>query len=232
MPKEKKDIKPWKPPRMWEGETVYIIGGGPSLSDMNWDRYHNRHYIGCNDAYMLGDWVDVCIWGDYLWFQRYHWEDAIIKPEGGHKGLKQYPGIIVSNCWKKRDEISSITDRVKLMKRIAGGSRKKGSGFGAGDALAWYGNTGCAAVNLAALFGAKTIVLLGFDCDKGEKVNWHTNLKDPKRLPHVVDKFIKGFSKLNKDIHEYDSSIEVINANPDSNIKGFPKMKRSDAMKL
>lgn len=216
----------WNPPKIWKDGTAYIIGGGPSLSDMEWDKYTDRHFIGVNDAYMLGDWVDMCFFGDWGWFKSYHWKDEVVKPECVHKGLRQYPNPIVTNCWRHASEIKDMCPHIKLFKR----GRK---GFGHPPYLSWHGNSGISATNLAIILGAKTIVLLGFDCDdKAKEVNWHTNLKNPQRLGTVYKKFKSGFADFKKEVEEFDDSIDIINANPESKLEMFPKMKRSDAMKL
>jgi hypothetical protein len=70
----------WQVPRIWEGGDVWIIGGGPSITkEFNipdevvqsvlkkqsplsvYSPYmsflHDKHVIGINVAYMLGDWI-------------------------------------------------------------------------------------------------------------------------------------------------------------------------------
>jgi len=54
----------WHPPKIWNNGTVFILGGGPSLLDNNFDLIENKHVIGINNAYRLGDWVDICWFGD------------------------------------------------------------------------------------------------------------------------------------------------------------------------
>ena len=54
----------WIPPQIWKGQTVFILGGGPSLNEANLDLIHDRRVIGVNNAYQLGSWVDVCWFGD------------------------------------------------------------------------------------------------------------------------------------------------------------------------
>lgn len=52
------------PPKIWRGQTVFIIGGGPSINDTPLHLLHGRRVIGVNNAYLLGPWVDVCWFGD------------------------------------------------------------------------------------------------------------------------------------------------------------------------
>jgi hypothetical protein len=76
----------WVVPRMWEGGDVWIIGGGPSVpkqfgipervvqsvvSGKSPSEYspfmsflHDKHVIGINVAYLIGDWIDIVFFGD------------------------------------------------------------------------------------------------------------------------------------------------------------------------
>jgi len=156
----------WSVPKMWESGTAFIIGGGPSLEGMDWDPFHDHRIIGCNDAYLLGPWVDVCCFGDVEWHRAhdYKWvhlpeevriPDCVAKHNGTKfAGLRQYSGIKVTNCHSQFDE--SRRDVLQLNRYERGLS----------DDPAWLGwncNTGAAAINLALLFGCKRVVLLGFD---------------------------------------------------------------------
>ena len=58
----------WSAPEMWRDETVFIIGGGPSLAEMDLSPIHSRPVIGVNNAYALGPWVDVIFFGDAHWW--------------------------------------------------------------------------------------------------------------------------------------------------------------------
>ena len=81
----------WQVPRMWEGGDVWIIGGGPSITkefgipdnivqgvfkkELPLSAYspymsflHDKHVIGVNVAYLLGDWVDMVFFGDKGFF--------------------------------------------------------------------------------------------------------------------------------------------------------------------
>jgi hypothetical protein len=77
----------WKVPRVWEGGSCVIIGGGPSmlkqfnipseivegvysgkLSPTAYSPYlkaiHKKHIIAVNVAYKIGPWIDMMIFGD------------------------------------------------------------------------------------------------------------------------------------------------------------------------
>lgn len=75
----------WMPKKIWNGETAFIIGGGPSLSSFDWNLLKGKHTIGCNDAYLLGkERCEVMLFSDVKWGIAHE------------KRLSQYKGIISS----------------------------------------------------------------------------------------------------------------------------------------
>jgi hypothetical protein len=54
----------FKPHSIWKNDTAFILGGGPSLSKVDFSLIEHRRVIGVNNAYQLGDWVDICWFGD------------------------------------------------------------------------------------------------------------------------------------------------------------------------
>jgi hypothetical protein len=54
----------WIAPKMWAGGTAFIVGGGPSLKGVDLTPIHHRRVIGVNNAYRMGNWVDICWFGD------------------------------------------------------------------------------------------------------------------------------------------------------------------------
>ena len=82
----------WFVPRMWEGGTCWIIGGGPSFPRQfgvpekhirqvmenkvpintyspYFKQIHNKHVIGTNVAYLLGDWISILYFGDLPFYR-------------------------------------------------------------------------------------------------------------------------------------------------------------------
>ena len=190
----------WKIPRIWEGETVFVIGGGPSVSDLDLTPIHNRCVVGVNTAYQLGTWIDILFWGDKKWW-RWH-----------HEKLANWPNLIVTNCPEKK--INLPEHRVLRVSRRASGWSSKP------NTVAWNSNSGYSAINLAALLGAKTIVLIGFDMtSKDKRYHWHkehpapeklkTSDSDFKRFLRQTDNVVKGAEK---------DGVKLLNASPISKI--------------
>jgi hypothetical protein len=54
----------FRPPKIWEDGAVFIIGGGTSINDIDFGPIQHYRFIGVNNAYKMGDWVDICWFGD------------------------------------------------------------------------------------------------------------------------------------------------------------------------
>jgi len=188
----------WNIPKIWSRDTtVFIIGGGPSINDLDLSLIHDKFVIGVNDAYQFGDWVDFTFFGDYPWFQKHQ------------KALCNYRGLVCSSNAKTEN-----IPWVRTSRRIRDGLSQKP------DALAWCGNSGASAVNLATLLGAGTIVLLGFDMKVGKdrQANWHPSF-NPSPNTDVYPRFIRNFKNLSIEAEKL--NIKILNANPDSALPYF-----------
>lgn len=223
----------WEVPQMWSGGDVWILGGGPSIpkqfgipdsvvkqvlertsSPNIYSPYmqalHSKHVIGINVSFMIGDWLDMVFFGDSGFFDRYQ------------SGLASFRGIKVT-C---NSTVGKTVNWVKYTP--CDHSRKRGiSKFT--NMVSWNGNSGAAAISIAAHTGAKRIILLGFDMNlSSDKMqHWHDvyqrgKVETEKRLRNLpFDKHLRGFEDIAKDAKK--RGIEIINASPDSAITQFPK---------
>ena len=218
----------WKVPKMWEGGECWIIGGGHSMprqfdvpddiiqkvsnNELPPGAYspylssiHTKHVIGVNVAYLIGDWIDIVFFGDNGFY---------VKQQ---LGLAKFPGLKVTCSGN-----SKIDSSIKRLRRIG----KKGISTES-NGVCWNGNSGAAAMSIAALAGVKRIVLLGFDMKLDEEhQHWHQvygkRVINEKRRRHFpFDRHLRSFPLIARDAKRL--GIEVINASPDSAIKDFKK---------
>ncbi len=223
----------WRVPHIWDGGDAWIIGGGPSvprqfdvpeeiirkvtagtLPPSAYSPYmrliHNEHVIAVNMAYKLGDWIDVVIFGDSGFYAK---ERA---------NLAQFPGLKVS-C--------NPTSKQERWIKTLGRDGAKAKGISTNPMmLSWNGNTGAAAINLAIHFGAKRIMLLGFDMDidpNNKMQHWH-NLyakgpvsDDRRRRKLPFSRHLLGFPVIAEDVKKL--GVQIINVSKDSTITCFPK---------
>jgi len=182
---------------MWPERTVFILGGGPSLlkTDLR-PLYRGQRVIGVNNAFELGPWVDVCLFGDIQWF---HWN---------LESLRRFGGLVVSahpGTWPAW---------VKPMLRGKPEGIETRRGF-----LSWNRSSGGAAVNLAVHLGAKRIVLIGYDMRLVDgKKNWHNKHKERPHDP--FERFLRPWKLIRADCAKL--GVEIFNATPGSALTLFP----------
>ena len=223
----------WTIPKIWEGGDVWILGGGPSVAEQfdipkevvqavkagtsplsvysDYMQFlHDKHVIGVNVVFLIGDWMDIVFFGDGGFFQRYKEQLA------AWKGLKVCCHQDVENQpWVKFVE--------KDRKHSRGISTRP-------DKVSWNGNSGSAAISIAAWAGAKRIFLLGFDMTLGPDQYQHFH-NQYNRGPIVrEDQIAKlhfgihllGFPEIARDAKKM--NIEIINVSPTSQISEFRKI--------
>jgi hypothetical protein len=193
-------MRPWRAPRVWRGDTCWILGGGPSLLDFDLTLLQRHRTIAVNNAYKVAPWADAMIFGDCRWY-----------PDHG-RGLGSFAGLKVTTCctWEREPGI-----RI-MHKELApyGISEELGT-------LRWNLSTGACALNLAFHLGASRIVLAGFDMHKGSdgRKNFHDDYgpftgRDPFR------RFLLPFPAIKADLDRL--GVEVINATPGSALTLWP----------
>jgi len=196
----------WRPTNDWQDQDVFIIGGGDSLRNFDWDLLKDERTIGCNDAYRLGHTIcKLCIFGDSSWFKK------------NESGLPQYAkegGVVFTNL--SRLYHTRIPWLWTLQRKPLGLSKTK---------LAWNKNTGATAVNLAMILGARRVFLLGFDMhlSKDGKSNWHSQ-SNRRANKDVYAGFLEGFMQLSIALKSGIFSCEIINVTDNSALDLFPKI--------
>jgi hypothetical protein len=222
----------WSVPRIWEGGDVWILGGGPSVTEQfgipekvvnsvkagtsplstfspYMEAIHDKHVIGINVTYLIGNWIDMIFFGDNGFYL------------ANRVGLAKFPGLKVScNAQSGKDGF------VKCMERDT--NHPRGISVRPGH-VSWNGNSGAAAISIATQAGAKRIMLLGFDMKLSDDSSQHfhdvykrgkiTNEKQLMRLP--FERHLRGFPEIEKDAKAM--GIEILNVSPNSAIANFPK---------
>jgi hypothetical protein len=227
----------WQIPEIWKGERCWVIGGGISfpkqfgVPDEVIDRVVNgelspyayvpymkslqgEHVIGVNMAYLLGGLVDVLLFGDSPFYRTYH---AGI---GAFSGMKISCARLGSSFPEHQRDIQVVN---KDISRFGIGIKEKSQ-------IRWNSHTGGSAINLAALFGAKEIYLLGFDmkADEQRRTHWHGEYKHRTKQKTFIG-FQKSFRFIAKDAKKL--GIKIVNVNPDSAITQFPKVSLQEVLK-
>jgi hypothetical protein len=197
----------WTVPREWMGETAWIIGGGESLRGFDAARLKGRgRVIGVNEAGLAADpgaadelphapWADVLYWADKQWI---NWNWRRLGEHTGRYRVARFAPVISED----NDAGARITAQydIKVLPptKVALSDRPTSlSGFCSGGA----------AINLAYLFGATRIVLLGFDMQGG---NWHGRHMRGGDEKRYRSRFMPAIVAMAEPLRG--AGIEVINA--------------------
>jgi len=199
-------IEWWNPPPMYKGQDTFIIGGGPSLKNFDFQRLRPRATIGCNSAFRLGPVVcDICVFGDGGFYEAFR------------KELERFARI----GWVVTVYPKLCTQPIPWLKKM----KREPAGLHRAPSLGWNGNTGALAINLALIMGAARVFLLGFDMALGKagEPNYHDYVIE-KPNPAVYGRFLRGFPRVAADWKKHFGDREIINLNPHSKLDCFPKM--------
>jgi len=193
---------------IFDGETVYIIGGGPSLKNFDFRQLAGSKTIAINKAVVFHPQADVLYWTDVRFYSWY--KNEIDNYAGLKFALK--PG-------------SQYSNDVKIL--------KKGKAYGLEtdpQTLAHGNNSGYAAINLAYHLGAKRVILLGFDmASSGSDSHFHDGYPTRSAGDNMYkDKFIPGFKQLHAELNG--TGVNVLNASPYSKLTMFPKITLEQAL--
>lgn len=199
-------------PRLWPDATVVCVASGPSLTaeDVAATRGQAR-VIAVNDGYRLAPWADALYATDPSW-----WLARGGVPEfGGSKWSVEH-----AHWDGRRDRWPDVT---RLTNTGEHGLEGDPSGLRHGS------NSGYAAVNLAVHFGARQIVLLGYDMghQHGQPSHFFGNHTGALNQRSPYDKFIQAFETLVAPLQAL--GIPVWNCSRSTALTCFPRV-RLDAV--
>jgi hypothetical protein len=190
-------------PKLWPNGVIVCMASGPSLTqdDADYCRGKADGVIVVNTTYKMAPWADALIASDVRWWQ---W----------HKGAPEFKGLKYATS--KHVKWSGV----QILRNTGSkGLELDPSGLKHGI------NTGYRAVNLAFHFGAKRIILLGYDMKRGDGPkrleHWHGDHPVPSRSQYPT--FIMDPLK--------EHGVEVVNCTPGSALECFPMADLRDALK-
>ncbi|TJU81366.1 MAG: hypothetical protein E5Y15_21270 [Mesorhizobium sp.] len=201
----------WTVTREWEGETVFILASGPSVLDLDLSLLTGRRVIAVKSSWLHWPAADVLFFADGRW-----WREKQLRPSAD-----AFAGLIVTTATEIGDP------RVKRIKKINPThlSAKPGE-----VALARTSTTG--AINLAIHFGAKRIVLLGVDAKLGANGQRHShrlNWPWPKGgQPQAFADQMAEYRAIAPSAAAM--GVEIVNANPDSAVTIWPRLRFEDCL--
>lgn len=204
----------------WRDMTAIVAATGPSLTEAVAERCRLAHdeddsvaVLAVNDAWRLMPWADALYACDAAWWQH-------------HYGVAAFRG----DKWSSHH--ANGNDKIQVAKtyglQLVAGATKKG--FSTDPSCIHYGgNSGFQAVNLALLFGARRIVLVGFDMHAaGGKSHFFGEHPPRLRRSTNYERFVPAFAEAAKSLPKG----AIINATPGSALRCFPMMPLDEALRL
>jgi hypothetical protein len=196
------------------GGTIVCIASGPSLTaeDVEYCRDRARVMV-VNDNYRIAPWADWLYACDYVW-----WASAPTNDPRPHHALSV--ATFYGERWTRDRDAAEEWD----LRWIRSADRP---GLSHDPMLIHEGeNSGFQAINLAYHFGARRIVLLGYDMNGRD--HWFGS--HPKPLCDATDFSQRAhhFDQLAADLAA--DGVEVVNASRESALRCFPRATIQEAL--
>ena len=223
----------WCVPRDWEGETAFVVASGPSRLSQGIERLEGRRVIAVNSSGFDVPFADYLFSGDGRWLNRHR--DVLIRDWAGrvvtYSRAADWPGI------KRLGKL----DPPSVGRRSAVAAATGISTDPRSVVCRWTSLQG--AMNVASLYGAARIVLLGadggpgpipqslrglawvrkLDAKKGPGADRATHAHAPHPWPQKPDCWDKQLVDLKTAVAPLAAlGIEVLNASPGSRLKLWP----------
>lgn len=194
----------WSVPRAWPGARVFILGGGASLTGFDAGVLRGRgRTIAIKEAGLtMAPWADVLFWSDAWW----------IDGNRAHDGNRDRLGLHTGSWKIGRSPIQGAGGHDVKILGHDGKAALSESPRGLAGAC-----SGGSAINLAFLFGARGIVLLGYDMQGG---NWDGRPRKAALSNRYATHFIPAIERMAPRLRAL--GVTVINATPGSRLTCFP----------
>lgn len=197
--------------KCWDGERVFIIGGGDSLRNFDWSLLDDKPCIAVNTAFLFQRNAECIFFTESMFYRQ--WNSRF------HKSQAKYI-YTVDSIGASAFEGHTPDKRLTVLKnaKSAWSMQKR--------AIGSVGNSGLRAINLAWLMGAGEIVLLGFDANPDGERNWHsgTNFAHNRTTDGLAmsQRSIEASEKIRLEMLKKGiDPLIVRNAYADSHIKAF-----------
>ena len=186
---------------IFKNQRVFIIGGGPSLSNFNWNLLKDKNIIAINKA------------GEYLPFAQILYFSDLSFYINNKPLIRKFKNLIYT-IKQLNDEDSKKVISLKVT-GLNGLELQNGS-------LRHGNNSGYAAINLAVQLGANEIILMGYDMSHDStKSHFHEGYTYCKADPNIYKKkFIDNFFTLVDPLKKM--GIKIYNTSINSALTCFP----------
>lgn len=190
----------WTPEPIFDLKTVFVLGGGPSLRDLDPDRLRDRSIFVTNMS------IYLCPWANALFFMDTHWFEANQAAVEAFNGLR-----ITSSRQVRRDH----PEKIKRVEFVPSDEFTFGT-----PRLKFSRTSGHAAITLAIAMGAVRVVLLGFDMRLVDGRSHFHDAYGTKDHNVFANDFLANFDGWNEAARR--CGVRIINCTPGSALTEFP----------
>ena len=212
-------VPPAPVPRRWPGETVAVLGNGPSLAveDVSALAGAAVRIIAVNDSWKVarraGAEAALLYAADAKWWDHHKGASGFL----GERWTQDYNGGLAA---AKRWGLRAVRCR-ETSGRLSFDPAAIGSGF----------NSGFQALNLALLFGCRRILLLGFDCQStGGRKHWFGNHAAHLNQINLYPLWVEAFEAAAQQLRQI-GGVEVLNCSRETALACFKRGSIVEAVK-
>lgn len=207
--------------RAWAGGVAVCIATGPSLTATQVEQVRAARADGrvagvivVNDAYLIAPWADVLYYADAGVNDWLAW----------HRDRPEFKAFAGQQCMVDVDRPHLKPQDAPVLLRFAPGCGLSTDPGGICGGM----NSGHQALNLAALSGAATVLLLGYDGKRGEDGRAHFFGQHPDGTEPPYKEVVANMRAIANDAQA--RGIRIVNCTPDSAIDCFERGKIGQAL--
>lgn len=193
----------------WKGRRVFILGGGPSLRDVEPRTLRDEITLGLNMAFLYDPTATLI------------YDLRLAETLSNNLAWSAYRGAKLWLNSEDRNHGGLRPDGVQMIGEARMDPAYPRWPSRLADGLYRGNNAGTAGISLADVLSAETIYLLGYDmrAEAGKPPNWHT------LYPHEWRASVGVLASYRADVARIKGYVraKVVNLTPDSALDVFPK---------
>lgn len=199
----------WTPQPIFRDTTVFVVGGGPSLRNFDFEALRGKTVVVVNEFVRRVPWAALLFFGDAAWYRRRKAE------------VKAFKGLVVTHA--RGPQIDLGADKIlrvtwDILERKGASTEFPPQGH---PVLRWGPTSGHKAVSLCVSCAAARVVMLGFDCRVDEEGHSHGHDAYQHRGDaHMKKSWLPGWTGWRDAAARRGTTI--VNATPGTDLTEFP----------
>jgi hypothetical protein len=135
----------WSVPREWPGETVFIVGGGPSVLGQDLEALRGRRVIVINSSVYSVPWADILYFGDWRWWNEPENKAAVASFRGRAVSVSRMVSeskALICRCAKPPGLALAHDSLMQKWTSLTGATNLAAHLIGPGGTIVWLGADG------------------------------------------------------------------------------------------